>query len=184
MATVHNTTLVPSKLDLLTIWLPRQPWYRGSGTPSLAKAGGFRLDDPAGEVGIELMVVVDAASPGVAAYFVPMTYRSAAIDATLIGTMEHGVLGPRYAYDGPSDPVFHATLTALISGETEPQAQSQSDTPDPSVQVGILPAASGIDIQRILTTSDAPPSPGEVSVPWRAADGREVRGYAIRPSSN
>jgi hypothetical protein len=52
VAIIHNTTMVPTKLELLTAWLPRQPWYLGAGRPELARAGGFRLDDPAGEVGI------------------------------------------------------------------------------------------------------------------------------------
>jgi hypothetical protein len=59
VAVIHPTTLVPSKLELLTAWLPSRPWYRGRGTPNLAKAGGFRLDDPAGEVGIEFAFVTD-----------------------------------------------------------------------------------------------------------------------------
>ena len=71
MAVIHQTTMVPSKLELLTGWLPRQAWYAGeAGGPSLAKVGGFRLDDPAGEVGIELMVVRDDAANG-RAYLVP-----------------------------------------------------------------------------------------------------------------
>jgi Maltokinase N-terminal cap domain len=54
MAIVHNTTMSPGKLELLTAWLPAQPWYLGTGrAPELVKAGGFRLDDPEGEVGIE-----------------------------------------------------------------------------------------------------------------------------------
>lgn len=180
MAIVHNTSLVPSKLELLTAWLPRQPWYRGSGTPGLTKAGGFRLDDPDGEVGIELMVVVDSASPDVPGYFVPMSYRGAAVDAPLIGTMEHGVLGRRYAYDGTHDPVVRAALLGLVRGELGPQAQSESDTPDPTVRVGLTSAASGVDVLRTLSTSDAAPAPGEVSVPWRLLDGREVRGIVAR----
>ena len=48
MAEIHHTTLVPSKLELLRGWLPAQPWYLGSGVPDLTRAGGFRLDDPAG----------------------------------------------------------------------------------------------------------------------------------------
>ncbi|MFG1926974.1 1,4-alpha-glucan branching protein [Cryptosporangium sp. NPDC048952] len=180
MATVHNTTLTPTKLELLTVWLPRQPWYRGSGAPELTKAGGFRLDDPAGEVGIELMVVVDAGTSD--AYFVPMTYRGAETDGDLIGTMEHGVLGTRFAYDGATDPVLRAALTALIRGEVRPQAQSTSNTEDPTVHVGLHLEATGVDILRLLTSSDAPPRPGEVSVPWRAADGQTVRGVLTHPA--
>ncbi|MGC5411428.1 maltokinase N-terminal cap-like domain-containing protein, partial [Streptomyces sp. DT225] len=56
MAVIHRTTLSPTKLELLTAWLPTRPWYAGSTSPSLVKSGGFRLDDPQGEVGIEFMV--------------------------------------------------------------------------------------------------------------------------------
>src|SRR5690242_11256798 len=42
MAVVHDTTMTPGKLELLAGWLPRQPWYAGSGG-GLRKAGGFRL---------------------------------------------------------------------------------------------------------------------------------------------
>jgi Maltokinase N-terminal cap domain len=52
MAVIHKTSLLPGKLELLAGWMPAQPWYAGTGRePALAKAGGFRLDDPAGEVG-------------------------------------------------------------------------------------------------------------------------------------
>ena len=60
MAIIHSTTLTPTKLELLTAWLPGQPWYADRGrAPELARAGGFRLDHPQGEVGIEFMVVTD-----------------------------------------------------------------------------------------------------------------------------
>jgi hypothetical protein len=59
MAIIHHTTMSPGKLELLTAWLPAQPWYRQTGhQPELARAGGFRLDDPQGEVGIEFVVVL------------------------------------------------------------------------------------------------------------------------------
>ncbi len=65
MAIIHNTTMSPGQLELLTGWLPAQPWYRQTGhEPSLAKSGGFRLDDPQGEVGIEFMVVTDGPGTG------------------------------------------------------------------------------------------------------------------------
>jgi len=134
MSLIHHTTLTPTKLELLTQWLPRQPWYAGTGrAPELVKAGGFRLDDPLGEVGVEFMVVTDQDG---AAYHVPMAYRGAPLagaEDALIGTTEHGVLGKRWIYDGAHDPVVVAQLTALVRGETEAQAQSLSDTPDPTV---------------------------------------------------
>ena len=137
MAIIHKTTLTPGKLELLTGWLPAQPWYRDRGRePELAKAGGFRLDDPLGEVGIEFMVVTDGSDDRAAVYLVPLTYRASALtyaDDALVGTTEHGVLGRRWVYDGAYDPVLVAQLVALISGTAEPQAQSVSDTPDPTV---------------------------------------------------
>ncbi|GAB3893952.1 hypothetical protein GCM10027612_44340 [Microbispora bryophytorum subsp. camponoti] len=76
MAVIHHTTLTPGKLELLTSWLPAQPWYGGDGRrPELTKAGGFRLDDPQGEVGMEFMVVTDVSGDRPVSYHVPLTYR-------------------------------------------------------------------------------------------------------------
>jgi hypothetical protein len=138
MAIIHSTaTMSPTKLELLASWLPAQPWYLDQERePELARAGGFRLDDPRGEVGIEFMVVTDGSGARVASYLVPMTYRASALasaNGALIGTAEHGVLGRRWIYDGVHDPVLVAQLVALIQGDAEPQAQSVSDTPDPTV---------------------------------------------------
>lgn len=81
MAFIHHTTMTPTKLELLTEWLPKQNWYLGdANTPELSKAGGFRLDDPEGAVGIEFMVVVDAAAQEPVAYLVPMGYRDTALE--------------------------------------------------------------------------------------------------------
>lgn len=142
MAIIHHTTLTPSKLELVAAWLPAQPWYAGH-EPTLAKAGGFRLDDPAGQVGIEFMVVTDASGGQATTYHVPLAYRGEPLDSPtgLIGTSEHGVLGRRWVYDGVYDPVLVTQLVALIQGDAEPQAQSQSDTPDPTVTPH--PATSG-----------------------------------------
>ncbi|GGT80140.1 MULTISPECIES: maltokinase N-terminal cap-like domain-containing protein [Streptomyces] len=137
MAVIHRTTMNPGKLDLLTSWLPSRPWYvpteRG---PELAKAGGFRLDDPQGEVGMEFMVVTDGPGDDAVAYHLPLSYRGAPLagaEHALVGTSEHGVLGRRWVYDGTHDPVLVAQLLALVEGRAEPQAQSESGTPDPTV---------------------------------------------------
>ncbi|MFI0976020.1 1,4-alpha-glucan branching protein [Streptomyces sp. NPDC021093] len=139
MASIHRTTMTPTKLELLTAWLPTRPWYLGtSGTPELTKAGGFRLDDPEGEVGIEFMVVTDGSGDHPVSYHVPLSYRAAPLegaDQGFVGTSEHGVLGRRWLYDGTHDPVLVGQLLALLQHRAEPQAQSQSDTPDPSVTV-------------------------------------------------
>jgi hypothetical protein len=137
MAIVHKTTLVPTKLELLAAWLPAQPWYRDPGQPpDLAGIGGFRLDDPAGAVGIEFMAVTDGSGEQTTTYQVPLTYRAGACaeaEAGLLGTAEHGVLGRRWIYDGVRDPVLAAQLVALIQGDAEAQAQRMSNTPDATV---------------------------------------------------
>lgn len=134
MAQIFQTTLVPSKLQLITGWLPRQPWYARPGQePELQAVGGFRLDDPNGEVGLEFHIVRDLDAT---VYLVPVTYRGAALDEAadgLLGTMEHGVLGTRWVYDGAHDPVLVAQLIALASGMAEAQDQHESDTPDSTV---------------------------------------------------
>ncbi|MER7764738.1 1,4-alpha-glucan branching protein [Streptomyces sp. NPDC097619] len=138
MAIIHRTTVTPGKLELLAGWLPAQPWYAGGARPDPAKAGGFRLDDPAGEVGIEFMLVTEGEGAAARAYQVPLTYRGAPLEgaeAGLVGTTEHGVLGRRWVYDGTHDPVCAAQLLALFRGEVAAQAQNESDVPDPTVVV-------------------------------------------------
>ncbi|WP_086558511.1 maltokinase N-terminal cap-like domain-containing protein [Streptomyces africanus] len=208
MAVIHRTTVTPTKLELLTSWLPSRPWYRGGAAePKLAKAGGFRLDDPQGEVGIEFMVVTDASGPQPVTYLVPLTYRGAPLDGAdhaLVGTMEHGVLGQRWAYDGCHDPVLVAQLAALIEGRVQAQAQSVSDEPDREVAAshtgeGPLPtdfvaaddqdgtrltAAHGttLHLYRVLRPAPDGPIPlpqeatGQVTGTWQLPDGTRARG--------
>jgi hypothetical protein len=208
MAVIHRTTLTPTKLELLTSWLPSRPWYRGgTGEPRLAKAGGFRLDDPQGEVGIEFMVVTDASGPQPTAYLVPLTYRGAPLEGAehaLVGTMEHGVLGQRWAYDGCHDAVLVAQLAALVEGRAQAQDQNISDAPDQEVIVsctGEGPLSGDITatddregtalttprgttlrlhraLQPVLDGPFVPPrgALGHVAGSWEAPDGTRVRG--------
>ncbi|MFF5389450.1 1,4-alpha-glucan branching protein [Streptomyces sp. NPDC013012] len=150
MAVIHRTTMQPTKLELLAAWLPTRPWYAGgSDGPRLVRAGGFRLDDPEGEVGIEFMVVTDGTGPDAVAHQVPLTYRAdplAGAERALVGTSEHGVLGKRWIYDGVHDPVFVERLHALLDGRAAPQEQTATDTPDPTVAVvPITPDGTGAD---------------------------------------
>ncbi|WP_326766219.1 1,4-alpha-glucan branching protein [Streptomyces sp. NBC_01591] len=158
MAVIHRTTLTPTKLELLTSWLPAQPWYRGKGQqPELARTGGFRLDDPKGEVGIEFMAVTDTSGDQPVTYQVPFSYRGAPLagaDSALIGTTEHGVLGQRWVYDGTRDPVLVAQLFALVAGEAVPQMQSTSDTPDPSVTARFDESDVKAEISSTTATDD------------------------------
>jgi hypothetical protein len=170
VAVIHDTTLTPGKLELLAAWLPGRPWYRGGGTPVLAKAGGFRLDDPDGEVGIEILLVTDADGT---TYVVPMTYRGAPLDGAddaLIGTGEHGVLGRRWFYDAERDPVAIALLLALARGEVEAQHQNVSDTVDPTVTrrwTGTGDAGRP-EVVRVLQAEDAGDSGDDDVAGWVA----------------
>ena len=185
MAVIHKTTMVPSKRDLLTAWLPKQDWYAAKPEgPSLARVGGFRLDDPAGEVGIEFDVARDDAGAPVTAYLVPMTYRGnplADADAYLIGTAQHGVLGKRWIYDGTHDPVLLAQLAELIQGRVQAQAQSQSNTPDATVHAVPLNGAAGerlsvLFVRRLVPADPAAVAePGQVTGLWTAPDGALIR---------
>ncbi|WP_030019835.1 maltokinase N-terminal cap-like domain-containing protein [Streptomyces monomycini] len=211
MAVIHHTTLSPTKLELLARWLPAQPWYAGDGAaPDLTTAGGFRLDDPEGEVGMEFMVATDTSGAAPVRYHVPLTYRGAPLpgaDHALIGTLEHGVLGKRWAYDGTHDPVLVAQLFALLTGQAEAHAQSVSDTLDPTVRARLMgtghsavqaPAAvtqspSATDIlvrstrplllrvHRVLTPdeSDGGSTTGHISATWTEGPGERVRGVFL-----
>ena len=173
MAIIHDTTMTPEKLELLATWMPAQSWFLGGGRPlALAKAGGFRLDDPRGEVGIEFMIVTDGSGDQVTSYLVPMTYRAgafAAADGALIGTSEHGVLGHRWIYDGTRDPVLVAQLVALLQGTAEPQAQSVSNTPEPAVTVGSVMDAS-LTVTGPVAAADGP-SATDLLAETASADG-------------
>ena len=189
MAVIHHTTLTPGKIDLLASWLPSQPWYAATGRPpALARAGGFRLDDPAGAVGIEFMVVTDESGREAVSYNVPLTYRGAPLagaDHALIGQAEHGVLGTRWVYDGAADPVLVTQLAAFLRGAVQAQAQSVSDTPDPTV-VGYLTgtdlAASDLRIIRRLVPGPEDSAGaqdgarGYLQAGWQQPDGSTVRG--------
>ena len=182
MAIVHNTTMSPTKMELLAAWLPAQPWFPRSGRqPELTKVGGFRLDDPRGEVGIEFMLVADASGEPPATYQVPMTYHGRELpgaDGRLIGTSEHGVLGRRWIYDGIRDPVLVAQLVAFFQGEVEAQAQSVSHTPDPTVTV--QPAIGGplAVISSVVTDDDQ--SGTHLLVDTASPDGRPAGELAVR----
>ncbi|CCG04127.1 maltokinase N-terminal cap-like domain-containing protein [Blastococcus saxobsidens] len=210
MATIHHTTMVPTKLELISAWLPRQPWYRATGAPpALQRGGGFRLDDPAGEVGLEFIVVTDGPQGQETTYFVPVSYRGAPLagaEGGLLGTSEHGVLGRRWVYDAAHDPVAVAQLLAFLRGAAEAQHQDDSDTPDPSVTRrwtgGAAPTSTGplqvahtapgrttvalgsghaVELVRLLQAGDGATGEGigSIEAGWTGPEGTVVRGTVV-----
>lgn len=112
MAILHRAELVPSKLELLSEWLPTQPW--ATSAADLEQLGAFRFDDPDGEVGMETHLV--RAGDG-RTFQVPLTYRAGPLEGGetySIGTMQHSVLGERWVYDAIGDPIYLAALAHTI----------------------------------------------------------------------
>ncbi|HEX4444692.1 MAG TPA: hypothetical protein VHZ81_14070 [Galbitalea sp.] len=161
MAHLHKTTLVPSKLELIAEWAPRQPWFGGNASAKFETIASFRLDDPDGEVGVETLFVRAGDGPVLQ---IPLTYRNEEVPGAehfLVGTMQHGVLGLRWTYDAIGDPVYlEAVATVALTGGSqaemyyeedgvrtikEPnataQGSGQSGTAVPSVRDDHVPAA-------------------------------------------
>jgi hypothetical protein len=112
MALLHEATITPRKGELIEPWLRTRAWWDGPG--ERGPVASFRLDDPAGQVGMECFLF--GSQPG-STLFVPVTYRGAPLAAagsSLVGTMEHSVLGIRYVYDACWDPVFVAAVLDTI----------------------------------------------------------------------
>lgn len=147
MALLHGTAeLVPSKRELLADWMPNQPWFHGGEIKSL---GSFRFDDPDGEVGMESIILTADGRT----YQAAMTYRAAPLDGgRLIGTMDHSVLGPRWAYDATSDPVFAAALgTTILAGGTQAPLVRDTGTKTVSVDPVVTVKGSGVPGAEIET---------------------------------
>ncbi|MBB6405289.1 CG0192-related protein [Arthrobacter sp. AZCC_0090] len=119
MAIIHRATLSPSKLELIEKYLPAQTWFIKDGSAPPELLGAYRFDDPDGEVGLETHLV----SHGGKVYQVPLSYRGSELsgaEGSLLGTMEHSVLGKRWVYDACADPVYVAALaTAILTGQRE-----------------------------------------------------------------
>jgi hypothetical protein len=119
MATLYSAQLSPTKIELLSRWVPTQAWASGVDTSALESVGAFRFDDPDGEVGVETHLL---GTPDGRVLQVPLTYRAHALEGaegSFITTMQHSVLGERWVYDASADPVYARALavTILLGGE-------------------------------------------------------------------
>ena len=209
MALLHRAEVIPGKLELLADWLPSQAWYPGVEVGSLTRVAACRFDDPAGEVGVETMLVSFDGGPVLHA---PLTYRGAPLEggeAFLVGTMHHTVLGSRWVYDATGDPVYAQVLAhAIRTGGTEAEEHIEVDgvlqarepamrlagsgdeardtTPVPAhllVQPGdptvVVTPAEELVVARVL--GDLVPADGapSLSATWAAHVGPVVLAYAL-----
>ena len=162
MALLHRATLRPTKLELLTTWLPGRPWYQGPAGIDVVSRGAYRFDDPAGEVGIETILV---GAPDGPVHQVPLTYRAAPLDDAaewLVGTTEHSALGRRWVYDGCVDPVYAAALAHAIytgTGQAEQyfEVDGQREVRPPTMMIAVSGAGAevpAIDAVRRVVDED------------------------------
>lgn len=118
MGVFHHATITPTKAEVITEWLPTQPW--GPPTDAAIEVfGSYRLDDTEDRVGMECHLVRSNGT----LFHVPLTYRDEPLEgaeAALITEMEHSKLGTRWVYDGFRDDRFVTMLAAVtMTGQGE-----------------------------------------------------------------
>ncbi|MDO5668402.1 MAG: hypothetical protein Q4G50_00165 [Corynebacterium sp.] len=104
-ALIYDADLDPTKDDLAA---------RYAGIVTLL--GSYRLVDPEGEVGIEILIGSDLDGRGVQ---LPLTYRPSELDpAHTLTEMEHSVLGHRWVSNALGDPVaVKQLLRTILEGD-------------------------------------------------------------------
>ncbi|QBE49220.1 maltokinase N-terminal cap-like domain-containing protein [Leucobacter triazinivorans] len=154
MAILHETTLSPTKLELLSRWLPGQPWFSGDAT-ALQQVGSFRFDDPDGEVGIETLLVT---AGGDDVFQVPLTYRGgppAVSPGSVIGTLEHGVLGQRWVSEGSHDPAYiRAVVETVLFGRGEAARLLDTGGEPVVLENDTRVRGSGIDVDELDASAE------------------------------
>lgn len=191
-AEIYDAVLDPGKLDLLRSWVRHQSWFDGK-PERLEQVTAYRFVDPAGEVGMEAFLLTD----GTRTFHVPVTYRGAELESaadSLVGTMEHSVLGRRWVYDAQADPVYRAEVRRVISHRDTAadhlQVEDGTVTPSPvNVRGGGDGSAPGIDSLKVIRVlseeNDAEAecpligSPGTLSGTWQDADGSHTAVFVV-----
>ncbi|SCL53553.1 CG0192-related protein [Micromonospora yangpuensis] len=165
MALLHRAELRPTKFELLAAWMPGREWFHGRVGRTVDRVAAYRFDDPAGQVGIETLLVRTGEGP---VHQVPLTYRDAPIegaDGHLIGVADHTVLGRRWVYDAIGDPVYAAALaSAVLAGTGQASEYFESDGGReyraPSMTVAVVGAgpAAVPQVGAVLRVVDADPA--------------------------
>lgn len=185
-AKIYDAVLTPGKTDLLRAWIREQSWFDGDAD-RLEQVTAYRLADPNGEVGMESFLLTD----GERTFHVPVTYRDAELDGaadSLVGTVDHSVLGQRWVYDAAADPAYLSEVLRTIiqrdGAADHLQMEDGSVTPGPvNVRGGgdsRVRSDAPVETQIIRVISeendaeaDCPliGSPGTLSGTWQQADG-------------
>ena len=191
-AEIYDAVLDPGKIELLRAWVRDQSWFTGS-PERLERVTTYRFVDPAGEVGMESFILTD----GSRTFHVPVTYRGAALegaDDALVGTMEHSVLGRRWVYDAPADPVYTTEVRRVISNRDTAAAHLQKEdgtiTPSPvNIRGGGDGASKSDDAPQVLRVlseendaeADCPliGSPGTLSGTWLDDEGSHTAVFVV-----
>ena len=175
MAIIHRATITPTKLELLDEWLGEDL----AGSDELQQVASYRFDDPAGEVGIEALLV----TRGGAVRQAVLTYRAAPLDGAedhLITTMDHSALGQRWIYDAQGDPVAIAAYQRALAGQQEQAALEIYDgdtlvgTREPTVELTVSdPATSpdGLDVHLATDIGSADPAGPTLRARWDGGEG-------------
>lgn len=126
MAIFHVATSTPTKIELIEQWVPNQSWG-APATTALTPIGSFHFDDPEGQVGMQTHLIEADAT----LLQIPLTYRDAPLDDaadSLVGTLEHSVLGTRWVYDGIGDERFVSLLAGVcLTGQGHALGMAESD---------------------------------------------------------
>lgn len=191
-AEIFDAVLDPGKIDLLRAWVRDQSWFNGN-PEKLEQVTAYRFVDPAGEVGMESFLLTD----GSRTFHVPVTYRGAELEGAehaLVGTMEHPVLGRRWVYDAPADPVYATEVRRVISHRDTASDHLQKEdgtiTPSPvNIRGGGDGLAKGVEVPQVIRVlseendaeADRPliGSPGTLSGTWLDDDGRHTAVFVV-----
>lgn len=162
MSFIYSAQLDPDKNE----WIRRALVAHGEDPDvPFTKAGSYRFDDPAGELGLEVMLVRVGGADDGRLVQAPLSYRSAARDgATVLLTAEHSVLGTRWIHDALTDPEAREVLRRGVAGElaqevlevhNEHGVRTGTRQPDMTVTaVGTGPAAGELDMPYELDPAD------------------------------
>lgn len=178
MAIIYDATLTPTKGELLTAWLDRQPW---GGSGPVEQIGSYRFDDPDGEVGLEGFILRRDGR----ILHVPVTCRGAPLpeaEESLVGTLDHSVLGERWVYDALGDPLGREMVLRALDGRQD-QARLDMYTEDRqfietvenTVLVSAQPPSGELRDQELIAVhkpeTEAPSAGRSIVASWPGGEG-------------